>query len=523
CALPIFRTARRGGRGGRQRRRPLGLAGRCAARPSLLAARSRGGHLRARAADLHGGDPHGGEDALRAADDPILAGRRAQRRKPALRSGPRPRPGRETAGDRAGTREVCWRPGAAGEDRTEGRDGLRGLCAYGRRPCRGDPHPSASRSGAALGRLRLWRRSRPRQARAHGRGGRHGRSRDRDERQSEERGPRGDHSGDPRGDPADPPPGRHRRARPPPRDRAGQRRRRARRGGVGRGPGARGLSDRWHGATALRRPGGSASRARRTFEAMSTHPSRNEARFSLGEIATVVAGELRGPKDLAVVGVGTDSRALWPGALFVALRGERFDGHTFLPAAATRAAAAIGRRGYEPPASLASFPLIRVDDPLAALGALARAHRDRFPELRLGAVTGSNGKTTTKELAAAVLEAAFGKTLKTEGNLNNEIGLPLTLLRLDASHRAACVEMGMNHPGEIARLTAIARPRAGLVTCAQPVHLQGLGSVEGVARAKGELYAGLEEDAIAVVNADDPLMVEQARRSGRRCLSFGGS
>jgi len=255
---------------------------------------------------------------------------------------------------------------------------------------------------------------------------------------------------------------------------------------------------------------------------MSGNPSRNEARFSLGEVARIVSGELRGPAELGVVGVGTDTRALWPGALFVALRGERFDGHEFLSAAAEKAAAAIVRRDYEPPASLASFPLVRVDDPLAALGALARAHRDRFPDLRLGAVTGSNGKTTTKELAAAVLEAAFGKTLKTEGNLNNEIGLPLTLLRLDASHRAACVEMGMNHPGEIARLTAIARPRAGLVTCAQPVHLQGLGSVEGVARAKGELYAGLEDDAIAVVNADDPLMVEQARRSGRRCLSFGG-
>src|SRR5690606_4440669 len=104
----------------------------------------------------------------------------------------------------------------------------------------------------------------------------------------------------------------------------------------------------------------------------------------------------------------------------------------------------------------------------------------------------------------------------------NEIGLPLTLLRLDEGHRAACVEMGMNHPGEIARLTAIARPRAGLVTCAQAVHLEGLGSVEAVARAKGELYAGLEEDAVAVVNADDPRMVAEAERAGRAQLRFGG-
>jgi len=254
---------------------------------------------------------------------------------------------------------------------------------------------------------------------------------------------------------------------------------------------------------------------------MNTFPSRNEARFSLGEVAEIVSGDLCGPADRSVVGVGTDTRALWPGALFVALGGETFDGHAFVPAAAEKAAAAIVRKGFEPPAEIASFPLVRVEDPLAALGALARAHRARFPSLPLGAITGSNGKTTTKELAASVLEAAFGETLKTEGNLNNEIGLPLTLLRLDESHRAACVEMGMNHPGEIARLTAIARPRAGLVTCAQAVHLSGLGSVEGVARAKGELYAGLDEDAVAVVNADDPRMVEEARRAGRRTLSFG--
>lgn len=252
---------------------------------------------------------------------------------------------------------------------------------------------------------------------------------------------------------------------------------------------------------------------------MSTTPAPNRAPFSLGEIARIADGRLEGPPDARAVGVSTDSRTLEAGAAFVALSGESFDAHAFLPQLEGRAAVAIVRRDYEPPAGL-DLPLVRVEDPLRALGALAHAHRARF-EIPLGAITGSNGKTTTKELAASVLEAAFGKTLKTRGNLNNEIGLPLTLLGLDESHRAACVEMGMNGPGEIARLTAIARPDAGLVTCAQPVHLAGLGSLEAVARAKGELYRGLGEGARAVVNADDLLMSAEARRAGRPELRFG--
>lgn len=258
---------------------------------------------------------------------------------------------------------------------------------------------------------------------------------------------------------------------------------------------------------------------------MSTTPSANRAPFQWGQVAEITGGRLaRGAADGGAQGVGTDTRALWPGALFVALRGESFDGHRFVAQAAARqAAGAVVERGYEAPADLpAGFALVEVDDTLAALGALARAHRRRFPALRVGAITGSNGKTTTKELAAAVLEAAFGATLKTEGNLNNEIGLPLTLLRLDDGHQAACVELGMNHAGEIARLTAIAQPTAGVVTCVQPVHLEGLGSVEAVARAKGELYAGLGPDAVAVANRDDLLALAEARASGRRLLTFGG-
>lgn len=254
---------------------------------------------------------------------------------------------------------------------------------------------------------------------------------------------------------------------------------------------------------------------------MSTTPAKNRAPFTLGEIAHLTGGALRGDADRRAVGVCTDTRALWEGAAFVALRGENFDAHDFLPRAADRAAVAVVARDYEAPAGL-DLPLVRVDDPLRALGALARAHRDRF-EIPVGAITGSNGKTTTKELAASVFQAAFGETLRTEGNLNNEIGLPLTLLGLEARHRAACVELGMNHAGEIARLTAIARPRAGLVTCAQAVHLEGLGSVEAVARAKGELYHGLPADGVAVVNADDPRMSAEAASAGRPTLRFGGA
>lgn len=257
---------------------------------------------------------------------------------------------------------------------------------------------------------------------------------------------------------------------------------------------------------------------------MSTRPGQNRAPFSLGEVATITGGAIAAGKgDLRTEGVSTDSRTLLPASLFVALTGESFDGARFVGAAAAAGAgAAVVPRGFSPSQPLPEgFGLVEVDDPLRALGALARTHRDRFRELRVGAVTGSNGKTTTKELAASILEAAFGRTLKTEGNLNNEVGLPLTLLQLDEGHRAACVELGMSHFGEIARLTATARPGAGLVTCAQGVHLEGLGSVEGVARAKGELFHGLGPEGVAVANADDPLTFAQAEGAGRRILSFG--
>jgi UDP-N-acetylmuramoyl-tripeptide--D-alanyl-D-alanine ligase len=238
--------------------------------------------------------------------------------------------------------------------------------------------------------------------------------------------------------------------------------------------------------------------------------------FTAGELLAATGGRWLDAPPAAVTGVSTDTRTLAPGAVFVALVGERFDGHAFLAAAARAGAAAAVVA--DATADAAGLPRLAVADPLAALGALARHHRLRFT-LPVVGVTGSNGKTTTREMIAAIL-AERGPVLKTEGNLNNEVGVPLTLLGLTDRHQAAVIEMGMNHPGEIARLTAMARPQVGVVTNAAAAHLEGLGSVDGVADAKAELYAGLPEGGIAVVDADDARMLARARASGRRLLTF---
>ncbi|HQR68827.1 MAG TPA: UDP-N-acetylmuramoyl-tripeptide--D-alanyl-D-alanine ligase, partial [Thermoanaerobaculia bacterium] len=250
------------------------------------------------------------------------------------------------------------------------------------------------------------------------------------------------------------------------------------------------------------------------------------ARFSSAEVLRACGARLlRAGAGAVFDGVSTDTRSIAPGSLFVALRGERFDAHDFLlEAAAKGAAGAVVRRGTEIPAGAApGFALFEVEETRAALGALARFHRERHA-LPLGAVAGSNGKTTTKEMAAAILRTR-GDALATEGNLNNEVGVPLTLLRLEPTHRAGVVEMGMSGPGEIARLTAIVRPTAGLVTLIGEEHLEFLKDLDGVAAAEGELYRGLGEGAAAVVNADDPRCVAQAERAapGVRRISFGRS
>jgi UDP-N-acetylmuramoyl-tripeptide--D-alanyl-D-alanine ligase len=241
--------------------------------------------------------------------------------------------------------------------------------------------------------------------------------------------------------------------------------------------------------------------------------------FTLGDIASAVQGELvRGAADRIVSGVSTDSRTLAAGELFVALRGPTFDGHAFLDAAAARgAAAALVARDALPLSG--SLPLVVTTDTLRALGDLAAWHRRRF-SLGVLAVTGSVGKTTTKEMAASIL-GAIGPTLATRGNLNNLIGLPLTLFRLSAEHRHAVLEMGMSAFGEIARLAEIARPRVGVITAVALAHTLGVGGLDGVARAKGELFAALRGGDFAAVNLDDPRIA--ALRTGLRAqvVTFG--
>jgi UDP-N-acetylmuramoyl-tripeptide--D-alanyl-D-alanine ligase len=234
----------------------------------------------------------------------------------------------------------------------------------------------------------------------------------------------------------------------------------------------------------------------------------------LSEAAALLGARLHGA-DAAFRGLSTDTRTVGTGELFVALRGPNFDAHEFLDAARARGAA--GALVERVPAPL---PAIEVPDARAAMGQLAAHWRARHNVDTL-AVTGSNGKTTVKEMIAAIL-ARDAPVLATRGNLNNDIGVPLTLAGLDAGHRRLVVEMGANHPGEIAALAAMARPRIGVITLVAPAHLEGFGSIDAVARAKGELIAALPADGVAVVNADggyQELWRELA--AGRRLLRFG--
>jgi len=235
----------------------------------------------------------------------------------------------------------------------------------------------------------------------------------------------------------------------------------------------------------------------------------------LSEAAQVLSARQTGA-DVAFRGVSTDSRQPMPGALFFALQGPNFDGHAYVDAAREQgaAAAAVSKPCASP------LPQIRVRDTRLALGRLTAHWRNRF-DIPVIAVTGSNGKTTVRAMTAAILSRC-GRALSTQGNLNNDIGLPLTLARLDPADRFAVVEMGANHPGEIGYLTGIARPTIGVVTNAGPAHLEGFGNLPGVARAKGELFAGLAGDAVAVINADDefaPLWRELAAHC--RTVEFG--
>jgi UDP-N-acetylmuramoyl-tripeptide--D-alanyl-D-alanine ligase len=224
-------------------------------------------------------------------------------------------------------------------------------------------------------------------------------------------------------------------------------------------------------------------------------------RGTLAQLVAAIPGARLVGADVAFGGVSTDSRKVDAGALFVALRGESFDAHDFLDQVAARDVAAVVVSALPDGWTL---PAIVVPDTLVALGRIAHAWRTGFTLPVIG-VTGSNGKTTVKEMIASILAAAVGEEarLATQGNLNNEIGVPLTLFRLTASHRAAVVELGMNHPGEIARLAAIAAPTVALVNNAQREHQEFMHTVEAVARENGAVLQALAPNGVAVFPGDD--------------------
>jgi len=238
------------------------------------------------------------------------------------------------------------------------------------------------------------------------------------------------------------------------------------------------------------------------------------------DLVRITGGELLARSDRPIRGAAVDSRLVEAGQLFVALPGERTDGHAFLAdAVAAGAAALVVSRPPDDPTALGDVTLVRVADGLAALGAIAADWRRRFEPLVVG-VTGSIAKTSTKEAIAAVLATRF-RTLKNEGNLNNEIGLPLTLLRLREEHEAAVLEMGMYVGGEIADLAMIARPQIGVVTAVQPVHLSRIGTIEAIERAKGELVEALPESGSAILNADDERVRRMRARTRAAVLTYG--
>jgi UDP-N-acetylmuramoyl-tripeptide--D-alanyl-D-alanine ligase len=235
---------------------------------------------------------------------------------------------------------------------------------------------------------------------------------------------------------------------------------------------------------------------------------------TLSEFARACGGQLHGG-DAAYTDVVSDSRTLKPRQLFIALQGPSFDGHEFVAAAlAAGAAGALVARRQQ-----VALPQILVPDTQAALTRAACAWREAFSGPVIG-VAGSNGKTTAKEMTAAILSQA-GSCLATRGNLNNHIGVPLTLLRLEPTHHFAVVEMGANHAGEVSALVRIARPSVGMITNAGAEHLEGFGSLEGVARAEGEMVAELAPEATAVINADDEFAALWRGLTRARVVTFG--
>src|SRR5213593_2228441 len=241
--------------------------------------------------------------------------------------------------------------------------------------------------------------------------------------------------------------------------------------------------------------------------------------FTVQDIVRATRGALvAGDLGVPVTGVSIDSRALGVGEAFFAIRGHRLDGHAFLADAAGRGAACLVVDTLHDDAP-ANVPLVLVEDTTKALGLLAAYHRARF-SIPLVAVTGSNGKTTTKELIAGVLGVRW-HVLKPTGSFNNQWGLPLTLLKLLPEHDALVLELGTNRPGEIAYLAELARPTVGVVTTVAPVHTEFLGSLDGVREEKAALVRSLAADAAAVLNADDARVAGMARDTAARVVTYG--
>jgi UDP-N-acetylmuramoyl-tripeptide--D-alanyl-D-alanine ligase len=242
--------------------------------------------------------------------------------------------------------------------------------------------------------------------------------------------------------------------------------------------------------------------------------------FGIGDATRWTEGALIGGDEAAAIsGVSIDSRSVKRGELFLAIAGPSHDGHDYIAGALDRGAAAlIVERGRALPSAIA-VPVIAVEDTTRALGALAAGHRSEF-DGPVVAITGSNGKTTTKEMCAAILSVS-APCHRTPGNLNNQYGLPLTLLGRSEADRALVVEIGMNHRGEIAQLAEIAKPTVGVITNIGTAHIEFLGSREEIAREKGDLIAHLPAEGVAVLNADDPLVLAQRGRTSARVISFG--
>ncbi|HUY18188.1 MAG TPA: UDP-N-acetylmuramoyl-tripeptide--D-alanyl-D-alanine ligase [Candidatus Binataceae bacterium] len=252
---------------------------------------------------------------------------------------------------------------------------------------------------------------------------------------------------------------------------------------------------------------------------MATPIPPNSCSFTLAEVAAATGGALRGSAEAIVSGVTTDSRVARAGSLFVALRGPHFDGHQYLGAAiAQGAAAAIVERGR----SVAELACVEVEDTLRALGALASHHLQRIravTRLPVIAIGGANGKTTTKELTAALAAARFGATLKTPGNLNNLIGVPMTLFTLTETHRAAVIECGTNRRGEVAALACILTPDVALVLNVDIEHSEGLGTIDEIADEESSLFRGA---GVAVASAEEPKVTARIP-AGMRAVTFGAA